>query len=150
MKNRKVRILLGDDSHTDADLAFISLKKLGIKEEEIYWVENGEAVLNYLMEGEDLESRTAALQLVILDLKMPRVSGKMVLRELRKYYPVYSLPVIIWSSSALKEDIEDCYDLGANSYLIKPIQFREFQEKMELIVKYWLGINKTPSFGARP
>jgi CheY-like chemotaxis protein len=107
-------------------------------------VNNGEEALKFLRrEG---EYRDAALpSLILLDLKMPRVNGFEVLKELKKDEKLRVLPVIVFTSSEKNEDIELAYRLGCNSYIVKPVKFDEFIKVMEEIRRYWLETSEIPT-----
>lgn len=107
-------------------------------------VNDGEEALKFLRrEG---EYRDAALpSLILLDLKMPRVNGFEVLKELKKDEKLRVLPVIVFTSSERNEDVKLAYKLGCNSYVVKPVKFDEFIKVMEEIRRYWLETSEIPT-----
>jgi CheY-like chemotaxis protein len=83
--------------------------------------------------------------LVLLDLNMPGTDGRDVLEALKHDPRLHNIPVVIFSTSASNRDIEDCYRLGANSYLTKPVSYTELEEKMRVTMQYWLGASELPA-----
>jgi two-component system, response regulator len=101
---------------------------------------DGAEALDYLLGGE----AAPRLKLVLLDLKLPLVDGTEVLQRLRADSRTRSLPVVIMTSSREGPDIEKCYKLGANSYIVKPVDFDQFLEVSRQLGLYWLSINQPP------
>ena len=83
--------------------------------------------------------------IILLDLNMPGTDGRTVLKILKQDPQLFKIPVIIFTTSSNNEDIEECYRLGANSYVTKPINYSALEEKVCLIVRYWLEFNELPS-----
>ncbi|HSH14840.1 MAG TPA: response regulator, partial [Verrucomicrobiae bacterium] len=84
-------------------------------------------------------------RLILLDLKLPKVDGLEVLRRLRANPHTRRVPVVVWSSSLEKRDVAASYELGVNSYLVKPMDADEFAERVRVLVTYWLQFNETPN-----
>ena len=82
--------------------------------------------------------------LVLLDLNMPGTDGREVLTTVKHDPRLHNIPVVIFSTSSSSRDIEDCYRLGANSYLTKPVSYTELEEKIRLTIQYWLGASELP------
>ncbi|HSL01010.1 MAG TPA: response regulator [Rubrobacteraceae bacterium] len=138
-------ILLVEDNPDDELLALRALRKNGVVN-EIVVAHDGVEALDYLFatgdySGRDIEDTP---QLVLLDLKLPRVDGLEVLRRLRSDERTRLLPVVILTSSKERQDMLDGYGLGANSYVRKPVNFERFVEAVEQLKLYWLVLNEAP------
>lgn len=138
-------ILLVEDNPSDIGLTRRALIKNGISNELIV-AEDGQEALDYLFcaggySGRDI---TALPLLVLLDLNLPRVDGLEVLRRIRADGRTSRIPVVILTSSREEEDIATSYDVGANSYIRKPVDFHQFSEVIKGVGLYWLVINERP------
>lgn len=137
---RKDAILLVEDNPDDELLTLRALKKTKLVN-EIVVAHDGEEALKYLLPengGNDLPI------MVLLDLKMPKVSGLEVLRAIRSNARTRSLPVVVFTSSSEEKDIVESYRLGVNSYVRKPVDFTQFLEAVERIGLYWMVLNESP------
>lgn len=140
----EVDILLVEDSPNDAELAIRALKKRGLAN-KMLWVKDGEQAINYLFRrGEYSQHDEASPKLVLLDLKMPRVDGMEVLRTLKEDQRTRRIPVVILTSSQEERDLAQSYDLGVNSYVVKPMDFDVMADVVCQAGAYWLGVNRTP------
>ena len=141
-----VIILLVEDNPDDAALTLRALEKNDITNDMVKIASNGVEALEYLFgTGEYADRDTAAQpQLILLDLKMPKMDGIEVLRRLRQDDRTRLLPVVVLTSSDEKEDIVKIYNLGANSYIRKPVDFDEFTEAVRQLGVYWLRLNMVP------
>jgi two-component system, response regulator len=149
MKAKKL-ILLVEDDPDDEELARLSLAKYR-PAPEVVVARDGVEALDYIFgKGEYAERGPAKLPaLILLDLKLPRMSGLDVLRQLREKPDSQLVPVVMLSSSGEPSDIKSSYELGANSYVRKPIDFSDYTEAMRDLGDYWLRINEpVPSNGA--
>jgi two-component system response regulator len=140
--NEKV-ILLVEDNVDDELLTLRALKKNNIKNEVVVARDGAEA-LDWLFARGAYAGRDASQlpQVVLLDLKLPKVSGLEVLREVRADAKTKRLPVVLLTSSKEEQDIMAGYDLGANSYVRKPVDFMEFAEAIRQLGLYWLVLNE--------
>jgi CheY-like chemotaxis protein len=139
-------ILLVEDNPRDEALTLRALKKSNVVNEVIV-VRDGVEALNYLF-GNDAEHDTIVMpQLVLLDLKLPKVDGLEVLRRLRADARTSRLPVVVFTSSSEEEDMIKSYDLGANSYVRKPVDFEHFMEATRQLGLYWLVLNELAPLG---
>ncbi|MGA2505150.1 MAG: response regulator [Anaerolineales bacterium] len=138
-----VEILLVEDNPRDAELMVRALKKRNLANNLIH-VEDGSAALDFLFNrGKYQEREDSALpKIVLLDLKLPKLNGLEVLREIKKNEATRRIPVVIVTSSAEDPDIKLAYELGANSYVVKPVNFDAFSDVMSSLGLYWLLINK--------
>jgi CheY-like chemotaxis protein len=136
-------ILLVEDEADDILITRRAMNKANIISRLII-VNDGEEALKFLRRED--EYKDAALpSLILLDLKMPKVNGFEVLKELKKDEKLRVLPVIVFTSSERNEDVELAYKLGCNSYVVKPVKFDEFIKVMEEIRRYWLETSEIPT-----
>ncbi len=140
----QVEILLVEDSPNDAELAMRALRKGGLAN-KLLWVKDGEEALDYLYRrGAYAEREQGSPRLVFLDLKMPRVDGTQVLRQIKSDPSTRRIPVVIMTSSQEESDMVRSYDLGANSYVVKPLEFTAMVDVVRQAGFYWLAINQHP------
>ena len=139
---RRKSILLVEDNPDDEALTLRALRKHDLADEVVV-VRDGAEALAFIYEatraGDD-----HLPELVLLDLKLPKVDGLQVLKMLREDEHTRRLPVVVLSSSSEDRDIAQSYDLGANSYVRKPVDFQEFIEAVKQLGLYWLVLNETP------
>ena len=140
--NTTIDLLLVEDIPEDADLVIRALKK-GVPDMELQWVEDGAEALDYLfMQGKFKDGSGVKIpKLILLDLNMPKISGTEVLRRIRADKKTRRIPVVVLTSSREIRDIETCYDLGVNSYIVKPVDFVEFTKTITDLGLYWLRLN---------
>jgi CheY-like chemotaxis protein len=138
-------ILLVEDNPDDEALTVRALKKNHVPN-EIVVARDGVEALNFLFaEGPYSErDKNAPPQVVLLDLKLPKLDGLGVLRRLRADPRTKLLPVVLLTSSIEEEDLLNGYSLGANSYVRKPVDFERFKEAIRQLSLYWLGLNEPP------
>lgn len=137
-------ILLVEDNPMDEELTVRALKKSNVLN-PIVVVRDGAEALDYLLaRGAHAAAPPALPQVVLLDLKLPKVNGLEVLKELRAAPRTRLLPVVILSSSNEQRDLVTSYELGANSYVRKPVDFAEFLDAAKQLGLYWLVINEGP------
>jgi CheY-like chemotaxis protein len=140
----QVKILLVEDSPLDAELTIRALKD-GKLANSVEWVKDGQQALDYLFQEGSYVGRAGTLpQLVLLDLKMPRVSGIEVLRAIKADARTRMIPVVVMTSSQEEKDIAQSYDLGVNSYVVKPVDFIAMTNLARQAGYYWLAINQPP------
>lgn len=140
-----VEILLIEDSPSDAKLTIRALKKSNISN-PVKHLEDGATALDYLFCTGQYADRDGAVmpKVVLLDLKLPKVSGMDVLRRIRSDPRTESLPVVILTSSQEQRDVVEGYKLHVNSYIVKPVDFGQFAETVKSLGLYWLIINTPP------
>lgn len=139
-----VDILLVEDNPDDAELTMRSLRRRHLMN-RLVLVTDGAAALEYL-----LDDRQPLPRVVLLDLKLPKIDGIEVLRLIRANERTKHLAVVVLTSSTIERDIEQAYELGANSFVSKPVQFDEFQAAVEHLGLYWMLLNRVPGEPATP
>lgn len=135
--DRPIDILLVEDDPADAELALRALRRSGMSP-TVEHVPDGEAALAALSDG-GLRPR-----LVLLDLKLPGMTGLDLLTTLRADPATRHLPIIIFTSSAEPRDLNGSYGCGANAYAQKPVNFDAFGDTLRRVCEFWLGVNQTP------
>jgi two-component system, response regulator len=145
-KSDAVEIILVEDNESDAELAIRALKKNHLSN-QIQRFSDGQEVLDYLFgagPSPDLELTTNP-RLILLDLKLPRVSGLEVLEIVKRDPRTKKIPVVVLTSSAEEQDIIESYKLGVNSYIVKPVEFEKFMESVQNLGLYWMLLNHFPN-----
>ncbi len=137
----KIDFLFVEDSVNDAHFVQRILKKENLTE-NYQWLKNGVEVIDYFF-GEE-ENPTP--QFIVLDIKMPKINGFEVLERLKTDERTKNIPIIIYSSSIVKSDINRAYALGANSYISKPPRYQEMKELFVLLFQYWITFNKNINY----
>jgi len=132
------KILVAEDNIADVELVKIVLYDLPVDIEVVHFP-NGKELMEYL-KANSLQN----INLILLDLNMPKMGGVDVLKEMYQDTELRKIPVVVFSSSLHEEDITNCYDYGANAYVKKPINMDEFNRSIEAIVNFWVGINVLP------
>jgi CheY-like chemotaxis protein len=146
-----IEILLVEDSADDAELTLRALRAAKLAN-PVQHVRDGEEALDFLFcRAAFLDRKAADLpRLILLDLKLPKVDGLTVLREIKKDPRTRAIPVVILTSSREERDIIDGYQLGVNSYIQKPVDFDKFRDTVGHLGWYWLLINQPPHFTNAP
>ncbi len=140
----QVEILLVEDNPNDAELTQRALAKHHLAN-AVHWVKDGAEALEFLFcEGAYAARAPSAPRLVLLDVHMPRIDGLEVLRRLRADERTRKLPVVIMTSSNQDRDVIESYQLGVNSYIVKPVRFEAFVETAAQVGMYWLLLNCPP------
>lgn len=138
-------ILLVEDNPDDEELALLALRKNQIINHVVV-VHDGEEALDYLFGRGDYMGRDTSQQpqVIMLDLKLPKVGGLEVLRKMRADPHTRCIPVVVLTSSSEEEDVLNSYRSGANSYVRKPVEFTRFAEAVQQLGLYWLNYNELP------
>lgn len=141
-----VEILLVEDNPQDAELMIRTLRKQNLAN-RIYVAEDGEEALDFIFCNGKYSGRDSSKspKVIFLDLKLPKVSGLEVLQELKSNPLTRTLPVVVVTSSRENPDIKKAYELGVNSYVVKPVNFEDFIKAMSQIGLYWLLVNEIPN-----
>jgi two-component system response regulator len=141
----EIEILLIEDNMDDAALTIRALKKNNVIN-NILHVEDGAQALDFIFsEGAYADrAETTTPKLILLDIKMPKINGLQVLQRLKSDERTKKIPVVMLTSSKEDPDIKKCYELGVNSYIIKPVDFENFQSAVSQLAVYWQLINEPP------
>jgi two-component system, response regulator len=144
-------ILLIEDNPLEVELTLRPLRELS-KESHIEVARDGEEALDLLFARGDFRHRSSAAlpRLILLDLKLPKVDGLEVLRAIRANSRTDVVPVVVLTSSDDPRELAQCYQLGANSCVQKPVKYEELRAAMQAIARYWLALNQAPPQSARP
>ncbi len=136
-------ILLVEDDAGDAELTVAALETNGA--EDIRVVRDGVQALDYIYRREQFAGRPDRQPgLILLDLKMPRLNGAEVLKQLKSDPKTRPIPVVILSSSREPRDLEQCYRIGVNAYIVKPVEYQRFVDSMRVLQDFWLRMNELP------
>jgi|SRR5581483_3619346 len=144
----EVAILLVEDNPDDADLALRALKKVkvqnGTQPVTIEHVIDGAQAIDFLFCTGDYtaRSRQNRPKVILLDLKLPKVDGLEVLQRIKKEDDTRTIPVVMLTSSREERDLVESYQLGVNSYIVKPVDFEQFTEAVRQLGSYWLQLNQ--------
>ncbi len=138
-----VQILLVEDNPSDAELALHALRKHNLAN-KVDWVKDGEEALDYLFHRGVYAHKKGLPKVVLLDLRLPKLDGIDVLRALRHNPETHELPVVVLTSSKEERDVVETYEMGVNSYVSKPVAFKEFAETVASLGLYWAIINRVP------
>lgn len=147
MNPNSVEILLVEDNITDAELTIRELRKHNMANNLIH-LKDGEEALDFIFAtGKYANTREIQYppKVVLLDIQMPKVNGIEVLEKIKTDPKTRSVPVVILTSSKENPDIQRCYDLGANSYIVKPVNFDGFAQAIKNLGFYWLLLNQAPA-----
>ncbi len=142
---KPVDILLVEDNAADAEMTLRALRKRNLSN-HVHWVKDGPEALDYLFfRGPYGRRGIGNPKIVLLDLKMPKMDGIEVLRTIRQDERTRMVPVVMLTSSAEENDIVRSYQLGVNSYIVKPVEFDKFVEEVSKLGVYWAIMNRAPS-----
>jgi CheY-like chemotaxis protein len=142
-------ILLADDNENDLELTQRALSQHKLVN-EIVIARDGAEAMDFLYRRGAFASRPEANPaLVLLDIKMPKVDGLEVLEAIKKDPRLQHVPVVMLTSSRLGPDVDECYRLGANAYVVKPVDFMQFADAVKTIGKFWAMLNEAPTGNVR-
>ncbi|MBE9035811.1 response regulator [aff. Roholtiella sp. LEGE 12411] len=147
-RQKTVTILMADDDEDDSMLVSEALAESQLPI-EAYIVRNGEELMDFLYNRGRYVDKSSAPRpdLILLDLNMPKKDGIEALRDIKNDPKLRRIPVVVLTTSGAQEDIDNAYDLGANSFIIKPVTFDSFVDVMKTLEKYWFEIVKLPLEG---
>jgi len=138
------RILLAEDNERDVELTMAALEEYNLANEVVV-VRDGAEALDYLRKRGKFADHANGLPVVVmLDLKMPKVDGLQVLREIRADDALKHVPVVMLTSSREEQDLVTSYKLGANAYVVKPVDFQQFVNSIKQLGFFWAIINEPP------
>jgi two-component system response regulator len=145
MTLNEVEIVLVEDNPNDAELAMRALKEYNLAN-KLMWLKDGVEALDFIFAQGQYADRSIedVPKVVLLDLKLPRVDGLEVLEKVKSDTRTKSIPVVVLTSSSEERDIIASYNLGVNSYVIKPVDFDKFVDAAKEIGLYWMLLNKPP------
>jgi len=139
-----VEILLVEDNPTDAELTMRALRRTNLAN-NVVWVKDGAEALDFVYSrGKYADRADGTPKLILLDLKLPKIDGIEVLRELKTDSKTKVIPVVMLTSSEEERDLVKSYRLGVNSYIVKPVDFEKFLETVSQVGFYWSLMNKIP------
>ena len=145
MEDKIVEILLIEDNPYEAELAIRSLRKYNFSN-HLHHIDDGADALDFIFERGQYVSMSGRVKpkLILLDIKLPRVDGIEILRQLKADEKTKTIPVVILTSSKENQDVKACYELGANSYIVKPVGFDSFAKAVAELGMYWMLLNNPP------
>jgi CheY-like chemotaxis protein len=145
MDKNAIEVLLVEDNPTDAELTLRALRGKGLRNNFVV-ARDGQEALDFLFAQGVYADRNIGKspKLVLLDLRLPKVDGIEVLRKIKSDERTKMIPVVVLTSSRQEPDIEKCYQLGANSYIVKPVDFDKLVEAVSELGVYWLLLNEPP------
>ncbi len=140
-----LEILLVEDNPTDAELTMRALKRNNLAN-KLFWVKDGEEALDFIYaRGQFADRNPEDLpRLILLDLRMPKIDGFEVLKDIKRNERTCKIPVVVLTSSQEDKDVVESYKLGVNSYVGKPVEFDDFIDAVSTLGLYWMLINKPP------
>jgi CheY-like chemotaxis protein len=145
LQNPAREILLVDDNENDVELTLLALQTLKLANAIVH-LRDGVEALEYLRgERVPAQPRVELPLLVLLDIKMPRMDGLEVLRQVRSDPKLALTPIVIMTSSREQSDLHTAYELGANAYVVKPVQFEEFRKAVSALGMFWGLLNESPA-----
>jgi len=144
-RSNVVDILLVEDNHNDRELILRAFKKRNIYN-PVHMVEDGAAALDFIFCQGQYANRdfSAPPKVILLDLKLPKISGLEVLKRIKSDERTRDIPIVIVTSSQEDPDVKAAYAMGANSYVVKPVEFDAFVDAMSHLGLYWLLVNQPP------
>ena len=141
----EIEVLLVEDNPNDVELILRAFKKHNLSN-KVYVVKDGAEAIDFVFCTGAYAARDIRKppKVVILDLKLPKVSGKEVLKRIKSDERTKSIPVVVMTSSQEESDVVESYNLGVNSYIVKPVDFEKFADTIKELGMYWVFINKPP------
>jgi len=144
MEVKLKKILLVEDNPNDAELTMEALGQNNLTN-EVEWVKDGQQALDYLNQQGDYANRTGGNPgLIMLDLKLPKIDGLEVLRVIKTTDSLKIIPVVVLTSSREERDLTESYNLGVNTYVVKPVDFHDFMKAVTELGVFWALINEPP------
>lgn len=144
--NYEIELLLVEDNDNDAEMTIRALKKNNLANKIVRLKDGAEALEFIFAEGMYADRMVEnSPKVILLDLKMPKVNGIEVLQRVKSDERTKSIPVVVLTSSQADPDIKECYRLGVNSYVVKPVRFDDFTKAISELGIYWMIVNQPPS-----
>jgi two-component system response regulator len=146
MMHTEFEILLVEDTRSDAEMIIRAIRK-GKITNSILRLQDGKEALDFIFgtgeyTGRDIHQKP---KVILLDLKMPKVNGIQVLQQLKANDLTKQIPIVVLTSSKENPDVEQCYALGVNSFIVKPVEFEDFMNVVSSLGVYWINHNQAPS-----
>lgn len=143
MSYHEYDILIVEDNYNDAELILRALKKMNLDKRAML-IKDGAETLDFIFSRGKYEGKINinTLKVIYLDIKLPKVDGLTILKKLKKEQKASKIPVVMFSSSSETKDVEEALKLGANSYVVKPLKFKEFTQTVQKMSDYWVNINR--------
>lgn len=147
MKKKIIEILLVEDNPNDVELTLRALKKNNLAN-KVHVVTDGAEALDFIFAKNKYSERDIndVPKVILLDLKLPKISGLEVLKQIKSAEETRIIPVVVLSSSKEESDIIESYQLGVNSYIVKPVDFHQFADSVSNLGLYWLLLNENPEY----
>ena len=144
MRSTKIDILLVEDRKEDAELCIMALKKYNLAN-NYKWVKDGQEALDFLFCKNKFVNRKDSEypKVILLDIKMPKVNGLEVLKQVKANVNTKKIPIVMLTTSKDEQDLINAYNLGVNSYVLKPVGFDDFLKKIKELGFYWLLLNES-------
>jgi CheY-like chemotaxis protein len=140
---RRPLILIAEDDRDDRFLLESAFKESG-NDEDLHFVENGVEVMLFLNQLLQTSQQPIFPDLMMIDLNMPKKNGKEILAEVKQHSIYKNIPIIVYTTTSNEADIKKCYELGANTYIVKPTSYEGLREVVSAIKNYWLGTASIP------
>jgi two-component system response regulator len=139
----EIEVLLVEDSSSDAEMTIRALRKNNLANRLLHLTDGAEALDFLFAEGKysDREMENSP-RVILLDLKMPKINGKEVLQRIKSDARTKNIPVVVLTSSREDPDIKECYSLGVNGYVVKPVEFDKFHKAISNLGLYWMIVNE--------
>ena len=138
-----IRILLAEDDYQDVELILAALEEINLAN-NVDVVNDGEEALDYLFKRGTYENRESGNPTVVmLDLKMPKIGGLEVLKQIKESNELHTIPVVILTSSKMECDLKTSYSLGVNAYVVKPVKFEDFVKAVKELGSFWAILNES-------
>jgi len=143
--NQEVEVLLIEDNPSDAEMTIRALKKSNLANRLLHLKDGSEALDFLFAEGKFSQRFSEHVpKVILLDLKMPKINGIEVLAKIKSDARTRKIPVVVLTSSREDPDIQQCYSLGVNGYVVKPVEFDEFHKAISDLGLYWMIVNESP------
>ena len=137
------RILIVEDDYRDVELTIAALEEIDLAN-KVDVVNDGEEALDYLFKRGEFGNRESANPtFIMLDLKMPKVGGLEVLKQIKESGELHTIPVVILTSSKMESDLKRSYSLGVNAYVVKPVEFEDFVKAVKELGSFWAILNES-------
>lgn len=144
---KKTDILLVEDNSTDADLTFRAIKER-YSSLNVLHIEDGAEALDFIFsQGSYSDTKGLSLpKLILMDLQLPKINGQEVLQHIKQNATTKVVPIVILTSSNHEKDVMECYQAGANGYMVKPLDFNDYISQVSKAIEFWIDVNHLPNY----